>query len=62
VYQIFVMYLVKEDKLFDENGEYELSEVYEHEIIKQNEILKIISIIRKDPSLLENCDLPTPNY
>ena len=57
-----IISLVKEDILVDEVGEYNICEVFENEIIKQDEILKIKSLIRNDPSLLDNYELLNSIY
>ncbi|WP_167615315.1 DUF2007 domain-containing protein [Maribellus sediminis] len=44
--------LQQTQQLSDENGVYSLSEVFQDELIKQNEILRIKSAIRKNPKLL----------
>lgn len=49
-----VINLVKIDKLSDELGEYNISEVYENEIKNQNEIIEIKNQIRNNPSILNN--------
>jgi hypothetical protein len=41
------------NKLFDENGEYQISEVFQNEIKRQNEILTLKNRIRCDVNLLE---------
>ena len=43
-----IMSLVKQNKLIDDNGEYEMAQVFENEISRQNEILNIKTQIRKD--------------
>jgi hypothetical protein len=51
-----IMRLIKQNKLIDENGEYELSTAFEMEMNRQNEILRIKTLIRKNPSLIEKPD------
>ena len=48
-----IISLLKQDKLIDEDGEYEIANVYNNEIRRQNEILEIKSLIRKTPLLLD---------
>ncbi len=43
---------MNEGSLTDENGDYEIFPVFNHEIQQQNEILLIKNRIRKDPSIL----------
>jgi len=50
--------LISQGKLIDDNGEYQIGEIYNNEINRQNEVLSIKSQIRKDSSLL---DKPTFN-
>jgi hypothetical protein len=49
-----IMSFIEQDKLMDEHGEYEMSAVFENEIIRQNEILDIKTQVRKNTSLIEN--------
>lgn len=44
--------LIMQGRLIDENGEYQISEIYENEIKRQNEILKLKDKIRNDSSIL----------
>jgi hypothetical protein len=48
-----IISLVHIDKLIDENGEYEMADVFENEISRRNEILEIKTRIRNDPYLLD---------
>lgn len=45
---------IKQGKLIDENGEYEIAEIFHLEFEKQMEILKIKSIFRENPALIDN--------
>lgn len=45
---------LKNGQLTDENGDYSLSEIFNHEIIRQNEILIQKSRIRNDSSLINS--------
>jgi hypothetical protein len=49
-----IINLLRQDKLIDENGEYNVTDVYDNEIRRQNEVLDIKTNIRKNPSLIEN--------
>ncbi len=51
-----ILSLIKLNKLIDENGEYEMSVVFENEISRQNEILDIKTQVRKDNSLIDKPD------
>lgn len=51
-----IMSLVKQNKLIDDDGEYEMAKVFENEISRQNEILNIKIQIRKDNYLIDNPD------
>jgi hypothetical protein len=44
--------LIKQEKLPDENGEYDIAVIFKNETERQNEIIKIKNNIRKDSSLL----------
>lgn len=45
--------LVKQGKLVDDNGEYDLETIFENEIRKENKILQLRSQFRKNPSQLD---------
>lgn len=45
--------LIESAELIDKEGKYDLSIALDHEINKQNEVLKLKTMIRNDPSLLE---------
>jgi hypothetical protein len=49
----YIFNLIKQAKLKDEKGEYDINSVLENEIIRQDEILMVKSRIRSNPSLLE---------
>ena len=51
-----IISLLEHNKLTDENGEYQVEDVFNNEIRRQNEILEIKSSIRKTPSLMEHPD------
>jgi hypothetical protein len=48
-----IISLTTQGVLVDENGEYRISEIFENEIKRQNEILSIKNRIRNDASLLD---------
>ncbi len=48
-----LMSLIRQDKLIDSTGEYEITPVFENELIRQNEILELKSRIRRNPSLID---------
>jgi hypothetical protein len=48
-----IINLTSQDKLIDESGEYQISEILNNEIERQNEILSIKSKIRNDSALLD---------
>jgi len=48
-----ILKLIADNKLIDENGEYTISDVFNNEIIRQNEILVLKSKIRNNESLLQ---------
>ncbi len=45
--------LIESAELIDNEGKYDLSIALDHEINKQNEVMKLKTIIRNDPSILE---------
>ena len=49
-----VMNSIRKQKLFDKNGEYDQTTVFDNERKRQNEILEIKCRIRENPSLLNN--------
>ncbi len=57
-----IMSLIKQDKLIDDNGVYEMSTVFENEISRQNEIINIKTQIRKDTSLIDKPDYIKTNW
>ena len=57
-----IMSLVKQNKLIDDNGEYEMAQVFENEISRQNEILNIKTQVRKNNYLIDNPADIKPNW
>lgn len=49
-----IINLISQGILIDENGEYQISEIFVNEIKRQNDILSIKNNIRNDSSLLDN--------
>lgn len=48
-----ILNLLTQEKLFDKNGEYQISEIFDNEIKRQNEILIFKNKLRNDSTLLD---------